>query len=175
MSSRPSEHEYAPYYATYVSLVDGDDILAALESQLGEVARAVASVPAAREQYRYAPGKWSVREVLGHILDSERVFGFRAFCISRGEKAPLPSFDENMYVERSHYNESSLADLASAISAIRKSNLGFFRRLDEEQWREIGRASGHAVSVRALAWILVGHARHHLNVLRERYGIAQGD
>lgn len=169
MPLKPTDNEYAPYYAKYISLVTEGDILAAMEQQPDEVSRIASAFPAGREQHRYEKGKWSVREVLGHLLDSERVFGFRAFCFSRGEKAPLPSFDENMYVERSHYDEAPLAELVAAFHALRKSNIAFLRRLEENQWREIGTASGYPVSVRALAWIMVGHARHHLNVLRDRY------
>ena len=110
--------------------------------------------------------------MLSHLIDGERVFGYRAFCFSRGEQAPLPSFDENQYVSASRAGDVPLVALAGEFAAVRESNLGFLRRLDDDGWTRTGTASGKPVSVRALAWIMAGHPRHHLAVLRERYGVA---
>jgi len=169
---RPSETEYAPFYAGYVALVTETDVLGALAGQVGEVRRRLASVTGARERFRYAEGKWSIRQVLGHLVDGERVFGYRAFCFSRGEAASLPSFDENQYVAAASTDGIPLPELVEELALVRQSNLTFLRRLGAGEWERIGTASGKAVSVRALAFIMAGHPRHHLNVLRDRYGVS---
>jgi hypothetical protein len=168
---RPTEAEFAPFYARYVALVPEADILAVLEQQAEEIRRLAASVPPERETYRYAEGKWSIREMLGHIVDGERVFGYRAFCFSRGEPAALPSFDENRYVAAARSDATPLPELADELALVRRSNLVVLRRLGPFEWARVGTASGKPVSVRALAWVMAGHPRHHLQVLRERYGL----
>jgi uncharacterized damage-inducible protein DinB len=169
---RPRDGEYAPFYAPYVALVPETDILGVLEQQVEEIRRLAASVPAERETHRYADGKWSIREVLGHLVDGERVFGYRAFCISRGERAGLPSFDENQYVAATRYDAIPLRELADDLALVRRSNLAVLRRLAPPDWTRVGTTSGNAVTVRALAWVMAGHPRHHLDILRERYGVA---
>ncbi len=168
---RPSESEYAGFYAGYVSLVPETDALAVLQAQPAELRQLAAAIPAGRETHRYAPGKWSVREVFGHLTDGERVFGYRAFCISRGDKASLPGFDENEYVAGAGYDQRPVAELADDFAALRGSNLAVLRRLEAEAWRRSGTANGTPVTVRALAFIMAGHVRHHLGVLRSRYGV----
>lgn len=168
---RPAAGEYAPFYARYVALVPENDILAVLGGQVGEIRRLAASVPPGRETWRYAEGKWSVREVLGHLVDGERVFGYRAFCFSRGEPAALPSFDENRYVAAARSDALPLRDLVEEFALVRESNLVVLRRLDPREWTRVGTASGHPISVRALAWVMAGHPRHHVAILRERYGL----
>jgi hypothetical protein len=169
---RPAPGEFADFYAGYVARVPEDDILSVLAGQKQDLAELAARLPAAKEGFRYAAGKWSVREVVGHLIDGERVFGYRAFCISRGEQAALPGFDENQYVAAAPRDGASLPDLGAEFAAVRKANLAFLRRLGDDAWPRVGTASGKPVSVRALAWIMAGHPRHHLGVLRERYGIA---
>ncbi len=171
-TGRPAASEYAPFYAGYVARVGEDDILGVLGAQASEIGRLARQVQEPRESYRYAEGKWSIREVLGHVIDAERVFGYRAFCFSRGEQAPLPSFDENQYVGAAGADRIPLVELADEFAAVRDSNLAFLGRLVPDEWTRIGTASAHPVSVRALAWIMAGHPRHHLAVLRERYGVA---
>lgn len=171
-SGRPADDEYAPFYAGYVSLVPEQDVLVALERQLDELRALRAAVPGARESFRYAPDKWSVRQVVGHLTDGERVFGHRLFCFSRGEQAPLPAFDENAYVAQSAYDRVPLADLVDELVTVRLSNLAVLRRLDDETWGRVGTASGKPVTVRALAYVMAGHPRHHLTILRERYGLS---
>ena len=168
---RPSETEYAPFYAGYVALVTETDVLAALEGQVAEIRRRLGSVTGERERFRYAEGKWSVRQVLGHLVDGERVFGYRAFCFSRGEAAALPSFDENQYVAAASTDGVRLPELVEELDLVRRSNLAFLRRLGDGEWRRVGTASGKPVTVRALAFVMAGHVRHHLNVLRDRYGV----
>jgi len=174
MTSRPSNAEYAAAFAGYVSLVPEQDIVSVLERQPEELRRFVRAVPPDRERFRYAPEKWSIREVFGHLIDAERVFAYRAFCISRGESAHLPSFDENPYVAESRYEERPLADLVAEFTDVRRSNLHFLGWLTDRDWGREGTAGDKTVSVRALAFIMAGHVRHHLIVVRERYGVSAG-
>lgn len=169
MIGRPSEVEFAPFYAGYVSLVPETDIIGVLEAQADDVRRQTRAFIPKREQFRYADGKWSVREMFGHVTDAERVFGFRAFCFSRGDENTLPGFDQNDYVARSDVDRRPLADLVEEFGQLRQANLAVLRRLDDAAWRRTGTASGNLVSVRALAYIMAGHVRHHLQVLTTRY------
>ena len=169
---RPESSEYAPFYAGYVARVPEADVLSVLQLQADEILDLARALPAAKETFRYADGKWSIREVLGHLIDGERVFGYRAFCFSRGEQAPLPSFDENQYVAAAGADQIPAAELSSEFAAVRASNLAFLRRLSAAEAKHLGTASGKPVSVRALAYIMAGHPRHHVAVLRERYGVA---
>ena len=168
---RPTETEYAAIYRGYVALVPETDIVGVLETQAEEIRRLLATVSPEKETYRYAEGKWSIRQVLGHLVDAERVFGYRAFCFSRGEPAPLPSFDENHYVDAARSDGVPLRELVEELALVRQANLAFLRRLDAREWAQVGTASGKPVSVRALAWIMAGHPRHHLQILRDRYGV----
>ena len=169
--NRPQEHEFAPFYAGYVALVPEDDILGVLAGQIGVVRVACACVPPERETFRYAPDKWSIRQVIGHVTDGERVFGHRAFCIARGEQASLPGFDEQAYMAEANYEERPLAELVEDFAALRGVNLAFLRSLPPEAWRRRGIANGVSVTVLALAYMLAGHVRHHLGVLSDRYGV----
>jgi hypothetical protein len=174
MIAHPTENEYAPYYGKYVSLITESDLLPVLHAQVDELKRIAAAVSPDREQYRYAPGKWSIREVAGHVIDGERVFGYRAFALSRGEIAPLPSFDENQYVARSRYNEYILSDLCDEFAAIRRSNIAYLERLDDDELKRMGTVSGKQASARAVVYIMAGHVRHHLNGLLSSYGLSAG-
>jgi len=167
--NRPTETEYAPYYQGYVDQVSENDIMAVLRSEVDELDVLLARVPADKETYRYAEGKWSVREIVGHLIDGERVFGYRALCIARGETQNLPGFDQNDYMQTAPYHHIELEDLLSEMRLVRLSNIAMFRSLAEEAWNRTGIANGNAVTVRALAFIMGGHVRHHMNVLRERY------
>lgn len=161
--------EYAPFYAGYVAQVPESDVLAVLEAQLEELPRAAAAIDAARETYRYAPGKWSVRQLFGHLADTERILGYRMLCIARREQAALPGFDENQYVEHADFERIPLPALVEEWTLLRRANLALARRFDDATLRQLGNANGTPVSVRALLRILAGHPRHHLRVLRERY------
>jgi len=174
ITSRPTDTEYAPYYSRYISLVSETDVVSALEAQVDEIQRVGESITSEREKYRYEKDKWSIREVFGHLTDTERVFGYRAFCISRGERAPLPSFDQNPYVAESRYNEYGLSELISEFILVRKSNIALLRRLNDGEWKRMGTASNNPVSVRALAFMMAGHVRHHFKGLRASYGINSG-
>jgi hypothetical protein len=166
---RPAESEYAPLYAGYVSLVPEDDVVSALREQMAEIIAFARGIPPERESFRYAPEKWSVRELFGHLVDSERVFGYRLFCISRGEEQALPGFDEKSYVARSGYDARPLPDIVEELGLVRDANLSVIERLDERTVHRAGVANGVPITVRALLFVLTGHVRHHLKVLEERY------
>jgi hypothetical protein len=154
-----------------VKRVPETEILPALEAQPGQLRQLLAGVSPSRERYRYEKGKWSIRELAGHLVDGERIFGFRAFCFSRGDENAMPGFEEDDYVARGGCDDVPLSTTLDELATVRESNLLVFRRLTDAQWRKVGTASGSAVSVQALAWIMVGHMRHHMSVLTERYGL----
>lgn len=172
MTGRPADTEYAPFYAGYVAHVPEDDVMAVLRAQPGELAALAGAVPAEREGFAYAPGKWTVREVMGHLGDAERVFGYRAFRFGRGDQTPLASFDENLFVANGRFDAAPLEALLDEFVHLRSANLAALARLDAAGWRATGTASGALVSVRALAFIMAGHVRHHVRILRERYGLS---
>lgn len=169
MIGKPQAGEYAEYYERYIKLVNDDDILGTLSRQTVELREAAALVSSARERHRYGPGKWSIREIFGHLIDAERVFGYRLFCISRGEKRSLPGFDENEYVASSGFDERTLQSLVDELVLLRSANLTLMKSLDESQWNRSGVANDVPVSVRSIAFILAGHVKHHMAVLSERY------
>lgn len=172
MAGHPAPEEYASYYGKYVGLVPETDIVATLERQVEQVRALTRGVAADRETWRYGPDKWSVRQVIGHLIDGERVFGYRAFCFSRQESHPLPSFDENAYIANADYDRIPLQDLVEEFATVRAANLMVLRRLDETGWGMTGTASQNPISVRALAYVMVGHVRHHVAILESRYGLA---
>lgn len=172
-TGRPADSEYHPFYKGYIGLVTEDDVVEALEKQIETFeAVAAAASKADKESYRYAPDKWTVRELFGHLIDAERVFGYRAHCMSRGEQAALPGFDEKTYIAQSAYDEEPLADLAQELALLRRANLITFRRVDAQSgWDRTGNANGSNITMRGLAYVTLGHVRHHLGVLRDRYGV----
>ncbi|MGI8638548.1 MAG: DinB family protein [Pyrinomonadaceae bacterium] len=167
--NRPEKEEYAGYYETYVSLVAEIDIVSALENQISELQNLFAAIPEQKSSYAYAEGKWSIKQLIGHLIDGERVFSYRALRISRNDKTPLAGFEEKSYIANSNFSNAELADLTKEFSLLRGSNVLFFKNLNDEAWLRTGTASDAEVSVRALAYIMVGHVRHHANILRERY------
>ena len=172
MIPRPSESEYAPGYAAYVDKVANDeDVLDALARQREQLASLPSRLTAERETYRYADDKWSVREVISHLGDGERVFGYRIFCISRGETQSLPGFDENVYAERSGSAERPIAELMAELLHMRDANLSLIRRFSAEAWARSGVANSKPISLRALVFVLAGHMQHHFAILAERYGV----
>jgi hypothetical protein len=142
-----------------------------LAGQRDLVLRLAAAVPKDREAYRYADGKWTIRGIFGHLGDGERVFGYRAFCIARGDQASLPGFDQDEYMAVEDYATVPLPELAADFARLRDSNLSFLRRLPADQWSRVGTANNARVTVRALAYVMAGHLRHHLGVLKDRYGV----
>jgi len=167
--NRPMESEYAPDFQSYIDQVSESDILPVLRSQMDELDVLLERVEPHQETFRYGEGKWSIREIVGHLIDGERVFGYRAFCVARGEQQNLPGFEQDDYMATSHYDKIELEDLLSELRLIRLGNIAMFRTLDEESWSRMGTANENQVTVRAIAFIMAGHVRHHMSVLRERY------
>jgi DinB superfamily/MOSC domain len=169
---RPAKDEYADWYSGYVARVpDGADVLALLGEQRDTTAAMLAAVPGDRGGFRYAPGKWSVKEVLGHLCDVERIMAYRALRIARGDATPLPGFDEDAYVPQARSDDLRLPELAAEWVAARQATITMFGNFPAEAWTRRGSANGQAVSVRALAYIIAGHERHHVETLRTRYAI----
>lgn len=173
-SVRPARGEYDEYYGTYVGKVPDGDVVDMLEQQVVATIDPLRSLDASRAEHAYAPGKWTVKEVIGHITDAERVFTQRAFRFARGDQTPLPPFDENAYVPSGQFNRRTLDDLLDEFRAVRAATVALFRNLPEDAWTRTGTASGASASVRALAWITAGHELHHRGLLEERYGIPMG-
>jgi hypothetical protein len=174
ISAPSAPGEYAAPYAGYVAAVGDADVLHLLERQLDTVPRLLGGVSDSRAGYRYAPGKWSVKEVVGHLGDTERIMAYRALRIARGDATPLPGFDENAFVRGADFDRRTLGSLVDEWVAVRQTTLALLRPLDAEALQRIGSASGHPVSVRALAYIMAGHVTHHLGVLQTRY-LAEGE
>lgn len=166
---RPEKTEYAPYYETYVSLVDETDIVATLRKQLDEMQTLLGEISEENGAYAYAEGKWTIKELVGHLNDGEKIFAYRALRIARADKTPIEGFEQDGYIENANFNEWRLADLVEEFALVRSANILFFKNLADEAWTRTGTASGAKVSVRALAYIIIGHVRHHTNILRSRY------
>jgi hypothetical protein len=166
---RPGRDDAAPYYSSYIDLVPAGDVMRILAGGVAETRRALSAVTPERERFRYAPGKWSLREVVGHVLDAERVFGYRAFHFARADAAALPSMEQDAYAAAAGADRRPLADLLDEFEHLRASHLGLFRGFDPEAWERIGVASGCRFRVRSLPFILAGHEIHHRRVLVERY------
>jgi hypothetical protein len=169
-TTHPGVGEYAPSFADYVGrIAEDEDIMTVLVTQLAQVLARLGQIPEARGDYRYAPDKWSVKEIVGHLCDTERVFAYRALRIGRGDSTPLPSFDDQAYVAEVRAGDRTLANLAAEWGDVRRATIALFRNLPAEAWQRRGTASDQPISVRALAYIIAGHVRHHLQVLEERY------
>lgn len=165
----PADSEYAPHYAGYIARVPDGDIVAQLERQMEDTSAFLGQLGEARGEHRYAPGKWSIKEVIGHLADGERVFAYRALRFARGDETPLASFDENAWVPQSGCDRRTLRDLAEEFRAVRAATVALARSLTADAAIRTGVASGKTVSVRALIYMIAGHELHHLAILRERY------
>ncbi len=166
---RPNHSEYLPYYGRYVSLVPDGEILSVLTSQITETLTLLRSIPESQAGFRYAPEKWSIKELVGHLIDSERVFAYRALRFAREDATPLPGFEQDDYVRGALYDRLPLSDIASEFESVRASTLFLFNHFDEAAWLRKGQANESEVSVRALAYIIAGHELHHRGVLRNKY------
>lgn len=169
---RPGADEYAPFYAGYVAAVADGDIVAALALQGESFLSLLKDIGDEKAGFSYAPGKWTIKEVILHITDGERIFAYRLLRIARGDQTPLSPFDEDAYAPMSGAAARSLDSLLGEFAAVRASTLELLRGLPDAAWTRRGVASGKVVSARALAWIATGHAMHHERILRERYGVA---
>jgi hypothetical protein len=169
--SRPTDNEVPLFQRDYISEVSGEDISDQLLEQLEILDRVLGSIDDTKALHRYAPGKWSIKEIVGHLTDAERIFSYRLLRIARGDQTPLPGFDENTYVPPARFDTRSLASLRAELRAVRLSTISLIEGLPVDCWELMGEASGQPVSARALPYIIAGHAAHHLRVLRERYGV----
>ncbi len=169
MTGRPARTEAAPYYFTYIDRVQGDDVLGVLDTQAEETLRFLGGISEEKSLHRYAPDKWSLRQVLNHLNDTERVFLFRALWFARGFDTPLPSFDQNVAVGAARADDFPWASHVQEFRHIRAATLAFFRSLPADAWMRTGTASGNPFTVRALAYVIAGHTTHHINIVRERY------
>ena len=167
----PAQDEYAQHYAGYVARVAGGDLRSILGQQLDALRVLIAPVSEEEGSTGYAPGKWSIKEVLGHIADTERVMSYRLLCIARGDTTPLPGFEQDDYVAIARANERTLESLMTEVAAVRAGTLALVESLGAEAWARRGVANQHEVSASALAHIIAGHLEHHVAIFRERYGL----
>lgn len=171
MISKPQPNEYGLQPGGYINLIrDDEDVLEVLQKQISIVHSMFYNLSDEQAMYTYAEGKWTLKQVLGHLTDTEHVFGFRAFCFARGQ-AELPGFDQDVYVNNANFNSRSIQELADEFKAVREANLHFFRSLTAEQQMRHGIASGYLITVRALAYAAAGHVKYHLNLLSEQYDL----
>ena len=170
--TRPQPAEAAPYYFKYIDLITSDDIVPAIYAQKDETVRLLEGISEEKSLYAYAPGKWTIRELLNHVNDGERVFLYRAFWFARGFQDALPSFEQDVAVQFAQANQTSWAQLVAEFKTVRWATITFFQNLPDEAWSRTGVASDNEVSVRAIAYIIAGHVTHHTQVLREKYGIS---
>lgn len=166
---RPETNEFFAYYNTYVSLIPGDDVMTVLNDQPNELRSMLGSMPEERGAFAYEQGKWTIKELLSHIIDGERIFAYRILRISRGDKTPIEGFEQDGYIEFSNANNRSFSDLLDEFDLQRRSNMLMLRNISDEDSQRMGTASDKPVSVRALTYIAAGHVRHHVNILNERY------
>ncbi|MBA9077510.1 MULTISPECIES: DinB family protein [Rufibacter] len=170
MIQRPSPEEYNPYFENYLQLVpEHADVLELLQKQQQEVVQLFGRVSEGEADFAYAPGKWTVKELLGHMVDTERIMAYRALCVARGEQAPLPGFEENLYVQNGHFQERTLQSLLAEHQVVREGTLALFQNMPAQALTRVGNANGGPATARALAFIIAGHERHHFNILKERY------
>jgi len=166
---RPQKGEYADYYEKYIALVPSGDFLEILHEQKQAMTRLLSPLSEEQGDFRYAPGKWSIKEVLGHINDTERIFAYRLLRIARGDQTPLASFEQDEYVQTGKFSAGKLADLLHEFCAIREATIALIRSLDDAAWLRRGVANQKEITATALAFIIAGHDRHHRMILEERY------
>jgi hypothetical protein len=169
ISGRPAEDETAKYYFTYIDQAPGEDALALNETQLNEYLALLSNISEEQSRHRYAPGKWSMRELLNHVSDTERAFAFRALWFSRGFSEPLPSYDQDIAAAGAGADRIAWAAHVEEFRNVRLATLSLLRNMPAEAWMRTGIASGNPFTVRAVAFIIAGHAAHHVRILRERY------
>ena len=166
---RPQKSEYAVFYEKYVALVPGGDFLEILQDQQATLLRLLSPLTDEQANFRYAPGKWSIKEVVGHISDAERIFAYRLLRIARGDQTPLPGFEQDPYIANGNFSARPLSNLLEELSAVRKASVTLVCSLDEKAWMRRGVASQKEITALAIAFIIAGHERHHRMILEERY------
>ena len=162
-------NEYADFYKSYIQVLENVELQEELEISLHKFIKFVQNIPMDKFDYRYADGKWTIKEIIQHLIDCERVFSYRALRISRNDKTPLPGFDENSFVENTNSNQRSLQGLLTEMAVVRQATLSLFSSFSVEQLERIGMASNHQISVRAIGFIIIGHQEHHQKIFQERY------
>ena len=162
-------NEYADFYKSYIHVLEDVELIEELEICLHEFIKFVQNIPMDKFDYRYEVGKWTIKEIIQHLIDSERIFSYRALRISRDDKTPLPGFNENDYVDNSNGNDRNLQGLLTELAVVRQATLSLFNSFSQEQLTKIGIASNHEVSVRAIGFIIIGHQKHHQKIFAERY------
>lgn len=168
-SNQLSVNEYSNFNATYIKAAANVELIEELEICLHEFIRFVQNIPMDKFDYRYAEGKWTIKDIIQHVIDTERIFAYRALRISRNDTTPLPGFEGNDYVENTKANERGIQDLLAEFSAVRYATLFLFKSFSEEQLKRMGTASETAISVRAIGFIIIGHQKHHQHIFQERY------
>ncbi len=169
-NNRPEPGQYPAYFGNYIGLLPADeDVFDLMQVQANEVIELLTGLSEAEAEKAYAPGKWTIKELVQHMLDSERIFAYRALCIARGEKASLPGYEENDYAANSFANQRSMASMMEEYTMVRDSTIKLFRSFPEEVYDNLGTANDQPVSVRSILFVIPGHERHHINILKERY------
>ena len=168
-ATKPTPTEHAPEFSKYVALVEEGDIIQILEQQLENSLSLLRTISPDKANFRYAPDKWSVKELLGHLIDSERIFSYRALRFARNDQTPLPGYEQDDYVREGNFDSRNLADMVEEFATVRRATIQLLRPLNETEWLRHGKANENDVSVRALAYIIAGHELHHMDVLRTRY------
>ena len=166
---KPLQSDYVSFHETYIRQVGDGDIISILQNQQESTYRFLKSIPAEKGDYAYAEGKWTVKQTIGHMTDTERIMAYRMLCFARLDKTPLPGFDQDIYVANSHHQDADLVDLIAEFRLLRKGNMYLFKSLNETEKNRGGLASGYLVTVNALLYIIAGHENHHLQILKERY------
>ena len=166
---RPKPDEHLAYYSTYIDRVPDGDIVDTLSRQIPETIAFLKSIPESKVDYQYAPGKWTIRQIVGHLADGERVFQYRAFRFSRADATPVPGFDENLYVDNAPFKNVSMEKLVAELEYLRRASIYMLSNLDAEAMGRVGVANGNPITVRALAFIMAGHETHHVQVMKDRY------
>lgn len=169
MLQRPTENEYPSYYLPYINQVPDGDVVQLLKENLEETVKLFEGISEEDELFRYAPGKWSIKEVLGHITDTERIMSYRLLRVSRGDKTPLAGFNENDYVEAAQTNQLSMKNILEDFITTRKATISLIQNIPNGAWANIGNANGMEITTRAIAYIIAGHQIHHCNIVKERY------
>jgi DinB family protein len=168
-SGRPETSEYAEYYGKYTGRIPGTNVLPVLEQQLESTLALFRKIDERKAEFQYAPGKWSIKQLVGHIIDSERVFAYRALVFSRNDTTALPGFDQDKWAGQSNYSGLTMAEITAEFEAVRRATIALFRNVEPAAWNRKGTANGKEVTVRALAFITAGHLDHHIEILKSRY------
>jgi hypothetical protein len=166
---KPIPGEYSPYQIAYINTVQEENIFKVLEGQLDFVPKFLSSISEEKGNYAYADGKWTVKQIIGHVIDTERIFAYRSLCIARGEKQTLPGFEQDDFVAAANFNNLKISDLISQFIKVRESNLLLFKSLDDKDFNKRGTVNNYEITVNAILYVIAGHLNHHLKILKEKY------